>query len=500
MIIEAEGRKALGFDTGLDSRSFAQAKLAQLITEPGFIVRPAEDGPRRVELWKASGVLERSDAGGKPTMVVWGPLFEGDRLDLLINESAEQDKVLAAICAWIQAMLALGESAPGDNPAAVSPWPDAAIIARDSGNGLPCAPFESLRERETESIRERNAASPVVFFAPPILARRCITAAAEWYVHPDLDGMNGAAFTAAAMQYRLFAGAPPFPVIDESLLHQDIRESNFLPVRFAVPGLDTRLAALIQNALEPPHGNGAKLLNEILAVLQPDGQTVPAASLVQPLAETDRLLLEKEKAHFIKIKNASVKTSRFVTRNSAVLLGCLAALAAAVLITVSIAQSRSRLPSTAGMEPVQVIESYYNAFGELDHQMMEACVTNGAGKDDINSVINIFVISKTRQAYEMKKLPPIISARDWQQGAEMDTDTQVFGVTDLQVTKNKEQAEEAEYHADYILWVPVQLSDDAETQPAETNLPRPYPRTDIITLVRKKEKRGFNWRITGIQR
>jgi len=490
MIFEADGRRVLGFDTGLDSRSFAQAKLAQLITEPGFIVRPAETGPRRIELWKASGVLERSDSGGKPTMVVWGPLFEGDRLDLLLNENTEQNKVLAAICAWIQAMLALGE-----NPAkgaAVSPWPDAAIIARDSGNGLSRAPFESLRERK--------APSPAVFFAPPILARRCITAAAEWYVHPDLDGMNGAAFTAAAMLYRLFAGAPPFPVIDESLLHQDMRESNFLPVRFAVPGLDARLAALIQNALEPPYGNGERLLSEMLAILQPGGQTVSAASLVQPLAEENRLLLEKEKIQFQKRKTASVGVRRFVTRNSAVLTGCLAALVAAVLITVSIAQSRSRLPSTAGMEPAQVIESYYNAFGELDHQMMEACVTNGAGKDDINSVINLFVINKARQAYENKFTPLIISARKWQQGAEMGTDTQVFGVTDLHITINKEQAEEAEYRADYILWIPVELSGDAEMESAETNLPRPYPRTDIITLVRKKDKRGFNWRIAGIQR
>jgi len=479
MIFETDGRRVLGFDTGLDSRSFAQAKLARLITEPGLIVRPAEAGPRRIELWKASGVLERNDSGGKPTMVVWGPLFEGDRLDLLINESAEQDKVLAAVCAWIQAMLASGESAmggaPGNPPAAVPPWPGAAIIAQESG-------------------------SPAVFFAPPSLARRCVITAAERYVHPDLEGMNGAAFTAAAMLYRLFTGAPPFPVIDESLLHQDIREGNFLPVRFAVPGLDARLAALIQHTLEPPHGNGEQLLNEILAVVQPGGQTVPAASLVQPLAEENILLLEKEKKQFQKKRNASVRIRRFVTRNTALLLGCFAALAATILVAVSIAQSRSRLPSTAGMEPAQVIESYYNAFGKLDHQMMEACVTNGAGKDDINSVINLFVINKARQAYENKFTPFIISAREWQQGAEMNADTQVFGVTDLRITLNKEQAEEAEYRADYILWVPVQLSGDAEMESAETNLPLPYPRADIITLVRKKDKHGFNWRIAGIQR
>jgi hypothetical protein len=490
MIVELDGRTALGFDTGLDSRAFAQAKLARLITEPGLIVRPGQaEGPHRIELWKASGVLERSDSSGKPTMVVWGPLFEGDRLDLLINENSEQDKVLAAVCAWIQAMLALGENdLVGDlgDPLAAAPWPCAAVIAQEGGNESP--------------------PSPAVFFAPPGLTRLCIMSAAEQYVHPDLDGMKGAAFTAAAMLYRIFSGTPPFPATDESLLHQDMREDNFLPIRLAVPGLDARLAALIQEALELPHGNGTKLLNGIIAVLQPGGQTVSAASLVHPLSEENRLLLEKEKAQFQKKKTASVKTRRFVTRNSALLLTCLAAFIAAVLVAVSVAQSRSRLPSTAGMKPIQVIESYYNAFGELDHQMMEACVTRGAGKDDINMVINLFVISKTRQAYELKKSSPIISARDWQQGAEIDSDMQVFGVTDLRITNNNEQVtnnkdmEEMQYRVNYTLWLPIELADDPEIKPTGTRPPFSYYRTDIVTLVRKKEKRGFNWRIADIQR
>jgi hypothetical protein len=497
MIVEVDGHRVLGFDTGLDSRSFAQAKLATLITESGLIVHPGQaEGPRRIELWKSSGVLEKNDSGGKPTMVVWGPLFEGDRLDLLLNgnEDIPPDKVLSAICAWIQAILALGESASGGDlggalvgdsggaSAAVPLWPCAAIIAR---------------EDESTAV---NAPSPAVFFVPSGLARRRILSADTRYVHPDLDGITGAAFTAAAMLYRLFAGAPPFPATDESLLHQDMREGNFLPVRFAVPGLNERLAALMQEALEPVRGNGTELLSGILAVMQPDGQNVSAASLVQPLSETYRLLLEKEKNHFIKRRTASVRTRRFIMRNSAILLGCLAALVAAVIITVSIAQSRSRLPSTVGMEPVQVIESYYNAFGELDHQMMEACVLPGTGKSDINTVINLFVISKTRQAYELRKAPPIISAREWQQGAETDADTQIFGVTDLQISVNKKQAEEMQYRVDYTFWVPVQLSGDTEMESAENHLPRPYPRTDIVTLVRKKEKRGFNWRIAEIQR
>nr|AGS52292.1 hypothetical protein [uncultured bacterium contig00061] len=73
----------------------------------------------------------------------------------------------------------------------------------------------------------------------------------EWYVHPDLEGTDAAAFTAAAMLYRVLAGTPPFPTEEELLLRQDMREGHFLPIRFAVPGLNPGLAALVQKALGP---------------------------------------------------------------------------------------------------------------------------------------------------------------------------------------------------------------------------------------------------------
>jgi len=77
----------------------------------------------------------------------------------------------------------------------------------------------------------------------------------ESYVNPALSGMEAAAFTAAAMLYRVFTGAPPFSNGDISILHQDMRDNNFLPLRFAVPGLEPRLAALIMpplSGLRPP--------------------------------------------------------------------------------------------------------------------------------------------------------------------------------------------------------------------------------------------------------
>jgi len=468
-LFDIDGHKALGFDTGLDSRAFARAKFAQFITEPGFIIGFDGLNPS-VNLWKAEGVVENS------SMVVWGPPFSGESLDLLLHDGEKQEEALVAIRRWIQAVLALGERQQ------VPLWPCAALIDKNQPGGI--------------------------FFAPLSLALHCIMVKDailinNKYVHPDSRGMNAAAFTAAAMLYRVFTGSPAFPAGDEITLHEDMREGNFLPIRLAVPGLDDKLAALIQKALNQNAKKGGlpdgkRLLEGFLEILRTD-PTAPTASFVSRISETDKLLLEKEKTKYLKTNNAAVNTRRFVKRNAALLLGSLAAVIIIVLSVNSVIKSRSAL-STANMEPVQVIESYYNAFGKLDHPWMEACVINGAGKDDINMVMNLFIISKIRQAYEYSLQSSIISANEWLEAGGGQVNFQVFGVTDLRIAMSNEK----QYWVEYTLWIPGEAGDEPETgQDDMTNRrtveylpPQSLPRTDFVTLEQKKG----NWRISEIRR
>jgi hypothetical protein len=180
-------------------------------------------------------------------------------------------------------------------------------------------------------------------------------------------------------------------------------------------------------------------------------------------------------------------------------LGSLAAVVIVILIVNSVIKSRSAL-STAGMEPVQVIESYYNSFGKLDHSWMEACVINGAGKDDINMVMNLFVVSKLRQAYEYSVQSSFISAKEWLEMGGGQVKFQVFGAADLQIAVSSE----AQYRVDYTLWVPGEAEAEPESvQDAMTDRkaveylpPKAFHRTDFVTLVPKKG----NWRISEIRR
>jgi hypothetical protein len=484
---EVDGRKALGFDTGLDSRAFAQTKLARLITEPGLIVRPGRAGQSAVELWKPSGVCEAPASDNRQTMILWGPPVEGERFDVLLN-NAPQDKMFGAIAAWIRSILALKYNTEFEIPL----WPCSAMF---------------LQEDE----------GPAVFFAPSILALREVKTVDTQYVNPGLDGMNAAAFTAAAMLYRVCTGTSPFSADDQSLLHKDMRDGNFLPIRFAVPGLNAQFATLIQTALVPitkdgtiANGSiaaGTALLEEMLAFVE--AQPVSAVPLVQPLSGADQLLLEKEKKQYLKINTASIKTKRFVARNTALLAGCLAAIVVVAVGAYSCAQTRAHRPNTAGMNSVQVVESYYYAIGDLDHQTMEACVSGGAGKGDIRMVINFFVLDKTRQTYQPNASPIVISAHKWQEDGKEPINIPIFGPSDLRLEwlGGDEENGKIHYRVNYTFWVPVELDDDmfseeglpskegiTESSAIENDLSLAYPRSDLVTLIRKKG----NWRISEI--
>jgi hypothetical protein len=496
-----EGKRVLGFDTGLSAQAFAQAKMAQAVTGRGFIVIPGGG----VEIWKAAGVAELPGEGGA-TMVIWGPPFEGKRLDLAIGgEEAAGGKnggeALDCLRHWIDARAALGEDAP-------PPWPAGAFV---------CQGGERNGTEPAERGRDGLWPGGTVFFPPERLVARCVQAegngawreGAEAFVHPDLEGKAAAAFCAGAMLFKIFTGREAFSGADNDAIHQDMREGVFLPPRLAVPGLDDTLAALMEKSLAPKDGGGGQRRRTagsggpaengrdregpvpfpggFTAVLGPP-RSKPPEAFVRPLPEAEAARIEEEKKQYLKKRNISVGTRRFVVRNTALITGIAAAVLILFLIVRSVIAGRAGLPDTGGMGTLEVTETYYRAIGALDHQMMEACVTGRAGKDDIDMVTRFYVLNKVREAYEPGF--SVTPAQEWiDAGAPAET-PQVFGVSELRVEKMHEDAEDARFTAQFTLWVPEPANPD------EAPVPVGRPCRDEITLTRVKG----NWRISAISR
>ncbi|MDR3167575.1 MAG: hypothetical protein LBT93_06495 [Treponema sp.] len=489
----------LGFDTGLNPVSFAQAKLAQFITESGYRVKPedapgnsgtgdAEPGTGMIETWQAGGVIERDASSGTAgTMVIWGPAFEGDRLDRIVSDDKRKDEALSAVINWIRSRLVLEAR---EHPP--YPWPAGALCGNEGE----------------------------ILFPPDRLIRRSIEAegpgswlnGAERWIHPDLKGSEATVFAAGALLYRIFCGEAPFSNEDIDVVREDMREGVFVPCRLMAPGLDTNLSTLIDRAIAPiPKGQGEKnrpTLDQFILFFESGGPK-KRADYFQPLDPGELASLKAEKEQFQKKKKLTVNTRRFMVRNNIIILGILLGLLGAGLVTGSIIKSRAELPTTQGMEPEEVALSYYASFETLDHTMMEACVINRAGKSDIEMVTNFFVINRVRQAYEMTA-PPILAAQEWVDGGGSPTTAFVFGVSDLIIETLKKTPEEILLRASYLLWMPAAYAPLEDSPPAEEPeelsglipeaappaLPQGFAYTDELRLIPRKGA----WRIAEINR
>jgi hypothetical protein len=288
------------------------------------------------------------------------------------------------------------------------------------------------------------------------------------------------------MMYEIFCGVLPFNREDPLLLRQDIREGVFMPPGLAAPGLDKEFAGLISLAIAPvKQKSGAAPRPAPAAIaeaLGPPGSRSRDSWITPPAGEAlAKIRLEQEQ--FSKRKNLTVNTRRFVTRNTTVITGLLVAALVLFLGVRSFIKAQEGRPTTIGMTPLEVVETYYGAFGNLDHEIMSACVINKAGKGDIEMVINLFVITRVRGAYEAGGLNNFISAEDWFEAGAPETDKTVFGVTDLHIRPLRERDGEAQIEASYTLWLP-------------DNLSRGTPITDRLSLSFNKDR----WRIAAIER
>jgi len=458
LISEVNNKPALCFDTGLDPRSFARTKMSQSLIDPGYLVNP--DGTH--ETWKATGVTEINGL-----MRVFGPYVPGKRLDLLLEEIDSnsqshnlKQEAMEAVINWIKAKMFLGDTHSAINPGA------------------------SFVSKEGD-----------VFIAPEHISSRCLYIEGyeiDTYNCPDLAGMDITAFCAGVMLYKIMSGYHPYPSKD---IFQDMREGVLIPIHIAAPGLNAQLSELIHAALMLPvvkknKQNAAaktsiEILTNLLEVLSSKvSKAVPVSSLFDTVSAEKTKQFEKEKKNYLFRKNSFIKTKRYILNNKPFLIGITAGIVFVLIVLFSTVISITSRPTTEGMAPDTVIIAYYDAFSQLNHQFMEACV-KGADRSDINAASSFYAVLKQRQAYEGPKFESIIQAKVWKETGGILPSPNVFGVTDLKVTYigGEEDDGVMVYRADYSLWSPF---DDF-----------PRIRNDVLTLKRDRRKL---WRIIEILR
>jgi hypothetical protein len=171
-------------------------------------------------------------------------------------------------------------------------------------------------------------------------------------------------------------------------------------------------------------------------------------------------------------------------------VGAVAVLAGS--LAYSVLSNALKPPVTVGMEPREVVELFYNSITELDHDAIEDCVTDGAGKDVVTEATNLFVISRMRLGQE--GTTGFVPAQQWKDADTPDLEPQyhVYGIADLAI----ERVGTAEFVATYEKWEQASEETRYDVLPGSNSVA--YRRVDRLFL-RKMEKHG-NWAIYMIDR
>ncbi|MDR2901255.1 MAG: hypothetical protein LBV20_07040 [Treponema sp.] len=425
---ELDGKKVLGFDTGLNERSFAQAKASSLVTETGYLVKPDFS----IDTWKTEGVITRNKR-----MIIYGPDFEGLPLNELIQNDADKDEALNALRHWLKAILVLSEKniIPGASP--------------------------------REAIMAKNGA---ILFPPPALSQRALNAeepnaalsASGRYVHPDLHGEDAFAFSAGTMLYQIFSGTAAFSQSDADSVRSGMRAGSFIPVNLRAPGLDENITHIITHAIKMQDDNVS--LTNMIEALGTEGSK-QYKDFFHAISDDEKKSLLLKQEQYQKRGKAKSDAKKFFLKNKAVIIGAGIGIALIAIIAWNIIAGIKNATNTKDMTPQEIAQHYYASFGTLDHDFMEAATSGKAGKEDIAMVQNLFVISKVRQAYEM--IAPVIPAEEWIDAGSPETASIVFGVSDLRLAEITQSDDEVQIEAEYLLWMPANYAGNSETQQEE---------------------------------
>ncbi len=418
----------LGIPTGISGGSLAVTRLAALRGSPGWLV-----GPTGVQPWTLTGLLERE---GQVLLV--GPWEEGESLlQMVERKAAEALPHLARLARALEVLRGL-ERLPPD-------------LQADAVFFLP---------------------GDRVLFLPPLLMRRVADSRPVEYrnrmihaLHPaGLQGEPRLSFALGVLLYRLAAGADPFPGEGEEEIHDRMRRARILPPVLAAPEVRPEVSAAILQALgREPRGRPVQPFPGELPDLRQWQDRLGAWSregLFRTVDAAERGRLDREAEGARRRAGQAFGRKLFWRRRGRTVL---LVAAAAVVVGAGLASWLAGFFAprpTRGLTPEQVVETYYRSMGRLDIDTLQGCLVGKAGRQDVDELVRLVVVSRLAQAYEGRS--SILSAEEWaRQGRPpLAPPATVYGVLDLRVRPapagpGPAGVSRPAFIADYEKWMPV---------------------------------------------
>ncbi|MDR9858587.1 hypothetical protein [Treponema socranskii] len=457
------------FDTGLSESAFAKTRLSNLLSESGIAACAdknfGSDMTFSFSEWKFDGVKTIGDGDGAHVHLFGRFGEEEEMLSLaeicLRAERGGEAERYAAAAASYAAVCAI-EEAKKEN-----------VKIENIGAG-------GIYVKAAPGFTEKPA---VLFLPQALFDKACATGGASYaklqgfWISKALSERRGSlSFTQAVIAYRALAKRMPYDKNDESARSTDEYDKNYMKLEHVINGVDRSLAESVDAALELParsieaerkntraihdvHGaaeikasdetkkksygaantsgttDGAAdrqkekpfPLQAFYAELGIEGGTLkevphPAAL---PQAEFDAKV-----ASYYKSKKRSLRARRTFRRNAGAIAACFALAAVIAFFAFGAVRDARHRPSAVGLTSFEVAEAFYEAIHTQNVELVGAMSSGKVSKRYGDIVGSIYVVNKTRSAYDPKN--GIIAPETWfaslsEENAEARRD--VYGIT-----------------------------------------------------------------------
>jgi len=254
-------------------------------------------------------------------------------------------------------------------------------------------------------------------------------------------------FSIAALLYRIITGKFPFYSEDKEEIDSMIRMLKIIPPDVIIKGLSAEISFFITESLNAKTALSISrwkekidkwLLKENLEAIQ-EQKNVPDTEVLKGL---------------IKKNSETFKTKLFWLKNWKTKAIQAASAIAVILIILYFVGNFFKLRLLKAFTPEKVVESFYLAANDLNHELMGDCVINNAGETFRNATIHLFIISKMQTAKSFGD-SNIIPADEWAENGrpQISAAGVLYGVVDFKIIDSEQVGgEEWQFTVQYEKW------------------------------------------------
>lgn len=363
-------------DSGMNESAFGKTNMSlQLSEDSGTLVEFDEAGsPVHYKPWHFSKIKTDRENG---QVAFYGEGFTGIPLKTLFENGSEKDISPAVILI----SRAISKAVSGNHfiPAVGA---GGIIAGKNSILFLPKLIFES----SCASLSDKEKSEENGF-----------------YLFKGAEKKAALYFLQSVILYRTLCKNFPFTETDESTRQNDIIDAHFLPLEYAVNGIDKTLAKAVDEALAPSKKTETDLQTRVpLGTLQKelgiktDG-SYEVYSRIPSIPQED---FEKSSKSFFEKQQNTVSAKRFIYRNKISLICIFVAVIFIIYGISSYTKRLGRLPTTKGFTAEQTVQQFYAGIHTLDTEKMSESSKGSSAKQAVNGIGAMYVTVKARSGYE----------------------------------------------------------------------------------------------------